>query len=134
MNPTRKRPIRLVVGLSAAVVLASALMYTSFAAGHPEIGAGDLLVRAQAGRTYQLAGTVVAARRNGDLLVFRIRDPKRARVSALVRYRGAVPDPFRVGRGVIVTVRPAGHGVFVGQRDSLITKCPSMFTAAPPGT
>jgi cytochrome c-type biogenesis protein CcmE len=76
---------------------------------------------------------VVAVRRDGDLLVFRIRDPKRARVSALVRYRGAVPDPFRIGRGVIVTVRPSADGALVGERDSLITKCPSKFTAAPHG-
>jgi cytochrome c-type biogenesis protein CcmE len=39
-----------------------------------------------------------------------------------------VPEPFREGREIIVTVRREG-GTFVGERDSLITKCPSKFTA-----
>jgi len=46
-----------------------------------------------------------------------------------VRYKGAVPDPFRAGREVIVTVQRQG-GVFLGERDSLITKCPSKFKAS----
>jgi cytochrome c-type biogenesis protein CcmE len=45
-----------------------------------------------------------------------------------VSYRGAVPEPFREGREIIVTVRRSGAG-FVGQRDSLVTKCPSKFSA-----
>jgi cytochrome c-type biogenesis protein CcmE len=48
----------------------------------------------------------------------------------LVRYTGAVPDPFRAGREVIVTVRKDGTG-FTGEKDSLVTKCPSKYTAAP---
>jgi len=43
-----------------------------------------------------------------------------------------VPDPFRAGREVIVTVEKQG-GRYVGQRDSLITKCPSKYKAAPAG-
>jgi len=50
-----------------------------------------------------------------------------------VLYRGAVPDPFRAGREVIVTVARQ-DGQFVGRRDSLITKCPSKFSAAPKRT
>jgi cytochrome c-type biogenesis protein CcmE len=46
-----------------------------------------------------------------------------------VRYTGTVPDPFREGREVIVTVKSGSGGTFVGERDSLITKCPSKFTA-----
>ena len=42
-----------------------------------------------------------------------------------------MPDPFRVGREVIVQVRKQG-AVFVGEPDSLATKCPSKFKAAPP--
>ena len=45
-----------------------------------------------------------------------------------VRYEGVLPDPFRAGREVIVNVRKQG-GVFIGEKDSLITKCPSKFTA-----
>ena len=47
--------------------------------------------------------------------------------SVPVSYTGAVPDPFREGREVIVTVRKEG-ATFVGERDSLVTKCPSKFT------
>lgn len=120
--------MRLVVALSAALLLASALVYTSFTAAAEEVTAGQLLRVAVSGRSYQLAGTVTAARRAGDVLWFRVRDPRR-RVSVLVRYTGVVPDPFRVGRGVIVTVRRQGS-LFVGQRDSLTTKCPSKYQAA----
>jgi cytochrome c-type biogenesis protein CcmE len=42
-----------------------------------------------------------------------------------------VPDPFREGREVIVTVEKGG-GQYLGERDSLITKCPSKYKTAPP--
>ena len=45
-----------------------------------------------------------------------------------VSYEGTLPDPFREGREVIVSVRRQGEG-FVGEKGSLITKCPSKFTA-----
>ena len=35
--------------------------------------------------------------------------------------------PFREGREVIVDVRKAG-GTWVGEKDSLTTKCPSKFS------
>jgi cytochrome c-type biogenesis protein CcmE len=43
MDPSRKRAIRLVVALTAALLLASALVYTSFAAGRDEVTASQLL-------------------------------------------------------------------------------------------
>jgi cytochrome c-type biogenesis protein CcmE len=53
-------------------------------------------------------------------------------VSVPIRYVGAVPDPFREGREVVITVKRQG-AVWVGQPNSLITKCPSKFkTQAPP--
>ena len=118
------------MALSVAMLLAGALVYTSFGAAAQEVTAGQLLRAAVPGRSYQLAGTVVAGsiRRRGDVLWFRVRDPRRT-LSALVRYTGIVPDPFRAGRGVIVTVRREGAG-FVGARDSLTTKCPSKYRAA----
>ena len=48
--------------------------------------------------------------------------------SVPVVYNGTVPDPFREGREVIVTVQRDAGGTFVGEKDSLITKCPSKFT------
>jgi cytochrome c-type biogenesis protein CcmE len=46
-----------------------------------------------------------------------------------VVYKGSVPDLFRPGRDISIsgTMR---NGVFVGERDSLVTKCPSKY--APP--
>lgn len=131
MIPKNKRQIRLIAALCVAVLLAAALAYTSFGAAASDVTAGELLATAQPGRSYELAGTVGSAHRSGDVLLFRIRDPKQAGVSAPVRYTGSVPDPFRIGRGVVVTVRKQGS-IFIGERDSLITKCPSKFTAQDP--
>ncbi len=68
MDPSRKRAIRLTVALTAAVLLASALVYTSFTAGRDELTASQLLQRAKPGRSYILAGTVLAGsvRHEGD--------------------------------------------------------------------
>jgi len=119
-----------VVALTAAVLLAGALAYTSFGAANPAKTPSQLLHGARSGHSYQLSGTVLAGsvRRHNDMLVFRVRD-RGDRVSVPVRYTGVVPEPFREGREVIVTVRREGS-VFVGKRDSLVTKCPSKFSAA----
>jgi cytochrome c-type biogenesis protein CcmE len=132
MNPARKRTVRLVVALSTAVVLASALIYTSFSAASPALTPSQLVRQAQPGRSYQLTGTVVqgSVHREGAVLHFGVED--RVGGTAIpVDYTGTVPDPFREGREVIVTVAKQG-GRFVGERDSLITKCPSKYTTAPP--
>jgi cytochrome c-type biogenesis protein CcmE len=65
--------------------------------------------------------------RTGTVTHFRVRD-RTGEVSVPVTYEGVLPDPFRAGREVIVDVRKHG-GVFVGEKDSLVTKCPSKFTA-----
>jgi len=133
MNPSRKRRIRLVAALTAALLAAGALVYTSFSAGSDEQTAGQLLDGAVAGKTYTLAGTVKdgSVRRADGVLWFSVRDPHRP-VAVRVRYTGIVPDPFREGRGVMVKVQ-RGHGEsFVGEKDTMVTKCPSKFQVAPP--
>jgi cytochrome c-type biogenesis protein CcmE len=133
MNPSRKRTVRLIVALSAAVLLASALIYTSFSAASPALSPTQLVRQAQPGRSYQLTGTVVkgSVRHEGDNLDFSVAD--RAGGTAIpVAYSGTVPDPFREGREVIVTVQKQGAR-YVGERDSLITKCPSKYKTAPAG-
>jgi cytochrome c-type biogenesis protein CcmE len=128
MDPARKRTVRLVVALGAAVLLAGALVYTSFSASSEARTPSQLATGAQPGRTYQLTGTVVAGyERQGTVTNFRVRD-RAGNASVPVRYEGVLPDPFRAGREVIVDVRKEG-GVFVGEKDSLVTKCPSKFTA-----
>jgi cytochrome c-type biogenesis protein CcmE len=131
VDPARRRRIRLVVALSVAVLLAGALAYSSFTASSPAKSPSQLL-HAHGGRSYQLAGTVLqrSVRRHGGTLRFRVRD-RTGTGSVPVSYVGAVPDAFREGREVIVTVRRRGAG-FVGQPDSLITKCPSKFTTRKP--
>jgi cytochrome c-type biogenesis protein CcmE len=128
MDPGRKRTIRLVVALGAAVLLAGALVYTSFSASSEATQPSGLVRDAKPGRTYQLTGKVAqgSVRRQGAVLLFRVRD-RSGPASVPVRYTGAVPDPFREGREVIVDVRKQG-GVFVGEKDSLVTKCPSKFS------
>jgi cytochrome c-type biogenesis protein CcmE len=132
MDPSRKRGIRLVVALSAALVLATALIYTSFSAASPALSPSQLVRQAQPGRSYQLTGTVVAhsVGHAGQTLDFSVEDRAGGTVVP-VAYTGTVPDPFREGREVIVTVHRGAGRVFVGERDSLITKCPSKYTVAP---
>ena len=134
MDPSRKRAIRLTVALTAALLLASALVYTSFAAGRDEVTASQLVHKAKPGQSYILAGTVLAGsvRHQGSTLLFRVRDPKQ-KLSVPVRYTGIVPDPFAEGRGVLVTVKEQGStstSTFVGEQNSLTTKCPSKYQAA----
>ena len=128
MDPHRKRTIRLVVALSAAVLLGGALIYTSFSASTEARSPSQLVRGAHPGRSYQLTGKVVPGtiQHQGAALVFRVRD-RNGSTSVPVRYQGAVPDPFRAGREIIVDVHRQG-AVFVGQKDSLVTKCPSKFT------
>lgn len=139
MNPSRKRRIRLIIASTAAMLLASALIYTSFSAGSDEKTASQLLESAKPGETYTLAGTVApnSVERKDGVLWFRILDPHK-RVSARVRYTGLVPDPFREGRGLMVKVQLGEGGlgtsqdtVFVAEKDSMVTKCPSKFQVAP---
>ena len=133
MNPRRKRRLRLVVALTAVVLLASALVYTSFSASSETRTPSDLLASAEEGKSYELTGRVEPGyvRRGGELH-FRVRDRKGGDASVPVRYSGTIPDPFRANREVIVEVRKQGQG-FVGQRDSLVTKCPSKFTSMKEG-
>jgi cytochrome c-type biogenesis protein CcmE len=128
MDPSRKRKVRLVAALGAVVVLAGALVYTSFSAATQASTPSQLRAGADPERSYELTGKVVdgSVRQGSDELRFAIRD--RAGSAAVpVVYAGVVPDPFREGREVIVQGR-LREGTFVAERDSLVTKCPSKFT------
>ncbi len=129
MDPRRKRKIRLAVALGAAVLLAGALIYTSFSASTEASKPSQI----EPGRSYELTGKVVkgSVNRDGDELRFRIRD-RDGTASVPVTYTGTVPDPFREGREVIVSGE-LKDGTFVAERDSLVTKCPSKFTKKPNG-
>ena len=133
VDPARRRRIRLVAALSAALLLAAALAYTTFTAASDAVTPSQLVASASPGRTYQLTGKVAAhsVHRQGDALRFVVHDRSGRGPGVLVFYRGTVPDPFREGREIIVSGHMA-NGTFAGTKDSLITKCPSKFTTTTP--
>ena len=128
MDPARKRRIRLVVALSAALLLAAGLAYTSFNASSEAVTPSTLISSAKPGHSYQLTGKVVNGSivHTADGIRFRVRD-RSGTTAVPVVYSGTIPDPFRDGREVIITVRKHGAS-YTGERDSLITKCPSKFS------
>jgi cytochrome c-type biogenesis protein CcmE len=101
VDPARKRKLRFAIALSCALLLASALIYTSFSASSEARTPSQLATAAKPGRVYELTGKVQpgSISSNGTTHRFRVRD---------LRKQGAT---------------------FVGQRDTLVTKCPSKFSA-----
>ncbi len=129
MDPGRKRKIRLVVALSAAVLLAVALIYTSFSAA-TEAKEPSQIVAAGGSGTYEMTGEVVrgSVHQNGkEGISFLVTDREGSGTKMPVTYKGAVPDPFRGGREIVLT-GSLKEGTFVGEPETLITKCPSKFT------
>jgi cytochrome c-type biogenesis protein CcmE len=128
VDPQRKRKIRLVVALSVAVLLAVALIYTSFAAS-TEAKQPSELIGAAPGTSYEMTGKVVkgSIRHVGNGIAFRVVDRDGQGKTMPVTYRGTVPDPFRSGREIVLTGQ-VQNGTFVGEPETLITKCPSKFT------
>lgn len=128
MDPAKKRKIRLIVTLGIALLLATALVYTSFSASTVARSPSQLLSASVPGKSYELSGRVVKGSvvEKGENLSFRVAD-RAGTASIPVTYRGTVPDPFREGREVIVTGE-VRDGTFVAKPGSLITKCPSKFS------
>jgi cytochrome c-type biogenesis protein CcmE len=126
VDPDRKRKIRLVVALTAAVLLAGALVYTSFSASSETKEPSDL--QGVTGGNYELTGKVAdnSVSHDGSELRFEVADRDDPSATIPVVYSGTVPDPFREGREVIVS-GTVDNGTFMAEKDSLITKCPSKF-------
>lgn len=121
---------RLVIALVVAAMLIAFMGYQVFG-GSDRLIVSVAQLRANrdgaAHRVVQLSGMVVSSAGNSSKLDFVLRDDGSAQTVPVV-YRGSIPDPFKVGRRVIVTGRMHG-GTFDAERDSLITKCPSKYTA-----
>jgi len=130
VDPQRKRKIRLVVALSVAVLLAVALVYTSFSAATAAKEPSQLLGAAP-GTSYDLTGKVVkgSIRKGDEEMRFRVADRDGGGEGIPVTYSGTVPDPFRGGREIVLTGE-VQNGVFIGEPDTLVTKCPSKFTTS----
>jgi cytochrome c-type biogenesis protein CcmE len=128
----RRSPARLIVALSVAAVLAVFLLYTSIAGGGtPSLSPSEL-----AGRTEKvsLSGRVVgpvSGDPRGEGMRFRLRDVEGDSAETVpVLYRGSVPDQFKMGRDLLVDGR-LRQGTFVAVPGSMVTKCPSKYTAKP---
>ena len=123
------------IALSVAAALAVFVVYTAVAgAGTPQLAPSELT-----GHTGDvlLVGAVVGPV-TGDAhsagMRFTLKDVQgSSAVRVPIRYRGDVPDLFKVGRHVVVegTVR---DGVFVAKPGSLVTKCPSKYAPAKTST
>ena len=114
--------------LSTVVVLAAALVWTSFSAATQASTPSQVRASADPERSYELTGKVVngSVESGAEDLRFAVRDHDGTAAVPVV-YSGVIPDPFREGREVIVEGRMRG-GTFVAERDSLVTKCPSKFS------
>ena len=121
------------LALSVAAVLAVFLVYVSLAGGGtPAIQPSELDGRSE---TVSLGGVVVSKR--GDAYApagmrMVLRDVTGSGRVAVV-YRGTVPDQFKVGRELMVK-GALRNGVFVAERDSMVTKCPSKYEPAKSST
>ena len=128
----KRSPARLVIALSIAAVLAVFLLYTSIAGGGtPSLRPSQL--KAQSG-TISLVGTVVG-KPTGDShaggLRFTLRDVKDpSSKTVAVLYKGSVPDLFKTDRDIVVDGR-LQNGTFVATPGSMVTKCPSKYSAKP---
>jgi cytochrome c-type biogenesis protein CcmE len=123
----RSSPARLVIALAVAAMLALFLLYTSIAGGTPQLRPSQLN-----GRTGEvsLVGKVVGpVQRSGRTIRFRVKDVEgRSPTRVPVTYTGSVPDLFRAGRDISLKGE-LRNGTFVGSPGTLITKCPSKYTA-----
>ncbi|MBK5233944.1 MAG: cytochrome c maturation protein CcmE [Thermoleophilia bacterium] len=128
MDLQRKRQIRLFVALGFALVLATGLVYTSFNASS-EAREPSELGDAVPGKSYEMTGMVVPGtiEKAGEGIEFEVSD-RDGSGSIPVTYEGIVPDPFRDGREIVLKGSVDENGTFVGERDTLVTKCPSKFS------
>jgi cytochrome c-type biogenesis protein CcmE len=121
----RRNPVRLVIALSVAAILAVFLLVTSFAGATPSLRPSQL---ANHPGEVSLAGRVVGpvnGDARGDGLRFTLRDIDGTATVPVV-YTGSVPDLFKVGRHVYMRGE-LRDGTFVAEKDSLVTKCPSKY-------
>ncbi|MDE2297566.1 MAG: cytochrome c maturation protein CcmE [Burkholderiales bacterium] len=115
MTPRRKR-LLLVAGIAAAMSLATALVLNAlrsnmvFFYSPSQVAAKE----APAGRSFRLGGLVErgSVQRDGLAVRFIVTDTVR---SIPVRYRGALPDLFKEGKGVVAQGQVDAAGVFIAR-------------------
>jgi cytochrome c-type biogenesis protein CcmE len=119
--------VRLIVALSVAGALAIFLLYTAIA------GSGTATIKpsqltSKVGRV-QIVGTVVGPRTGNSYsasgMRFRMRDID-GKAAVPVIYHGDVGALFKPGQNILVTGK-LDRGVFVAEKNSMLTKCPSKY-------
>jgi cytochrome c-type biogenesis protein CcmE len=124
----RPSPVRLVIALSVAAMLAIFLLYFVWAGGTPSIQPSQLPDHKG---NVALVGKVIGSPQGdghaADGLRFHLQDV-RGSATVPVVYRGSVPDQFKTGRELRLEGQ-LQNGVFVAKKDSMQTKCPSKYTA-----
>jgi cytochrome c-type biogenesis protein CcmE len=115
VKPRRKR-IAMVAGGLVALVVAAALILAAFRQNlvffftPSQVAANE----APLGKTFRIGGMVekgsVARQADGLTVRFMVTDTAK---SIPVEYRGALPDLFREGKGVVAQGRVGANGVFV---------------------
>jgi len=132
MDVDRKRRFRLITAMTVALLLATAglyVTYTAFSGATESKQPSEVLAAAADGESYKVTGTVVKS--DDSQRDFYIVDTDAAddaeRLHVLYP-EGTIPDPFRVGREVVVTGPITAAGTLTADKDSLITKCPSKFS------
>jgi cytochrome c-type biogenesis protein CcmE len=107
------------------------LLYTSIAGGGtPSLAPSELARRTgDVSLVGRVVGPVTGDAHAGGLR-FAVRDIKGATPATVrVVYTGSVPDMFRVGRDIVVDGHLA-NGTFVAKPGTMVTKCPSKYTAS----
>jgi cytochrome c-type biogenesis protein CcmE len=123
----RSSPARLVIALSVAAMLAVFLLYTSIAGGTPQLRPSQL--KGRSGEISLVGQVVGPIQRSGRTIRFRVKDVEgRSPARVPVRYTGSVPEMFRAGRDISLKGR-LQSGTFIGESGTLVTKCPSKYTA-----
>lgn len=117
-----------------ALVLSGMLVYTTFSAASPERFPAQIASGADPAQTYRVGGRVLegSVSRPGGVLRFKLGHPGTGAGKAIsITYEGSVPDTFREGRDILIDAKRGGPGTdpsaFVGQPNTLVTKCPSKF-------
>jgi cytochrome c-type biogenesis protein CcmE len=115
MKPRQKR-IAMIAGGLAAIALAAGLILTAFRQNLVFFFTPSQVAAKEAplGRTFRIGGMVetgsVKRQPDGITVHFRVTDTAK---SIPVSYRGALPDLFREGKGVVAQGRVGEDGVFV---------------------
>ena len=133
-----KSRLRFTIALTVAAVLGGALLYFSIGGALQTYVSPAQLLSHPAGQVYRLDAIVSQQRLvnaqdqaySQQGLRFWVQDKENASARVQVVYTGAVPDAFKATREVVMTGTRQGD-VFVAQRNSMITKCPSKFVNRP---